>query len=55
MSRRSRAHPSRQLLVAAVGFGLVSGILSAGPAAAHNFTKLDGNDSPGKLDLRRCR
>ena len=38
--------------MAAVGFGLVSGILSAGPAAAHNFTKLDGNDSPGKLDLR---
>jgi hypothetical protein len=53
MSRRSRAsHPSRQLLLAAVGFVLVSSVLSVGPVAAHTFTKTDGNDSPGKLDLR---
>jgi hypothetical protein len=53
MSRRTRNHrSSRRLLLAAVGFALVSGILSAGPVAAHNFTKSDGNDSRGKLDLR---
>ena len=28
------------------------GVLGTGPAAAHTFTKNDGNDSPGKLDLR---
>ena len=53
MSRRTRNHrSSRRLLLAAVGFALVSGILSAGPVAAHNFTKSDGNDSRGRLDLR---
>jgi hypothetical protein len=53
MSRRSRAsRSSRRVLLAALGFVLVSGVLSAGPVAAHNFTKTDGNDSPGKLDLR---
>jgi len=35
-----------------VGLLLVSSLIPAGPAAAHVFTKLDGNDSPGKLDLR---
>jgi hypothetical protein len=35
-----------------VGLLLVSGLLPAGPAAAHVFSKLDGNDSSGKLDLR---
>jgi hypothetical protein len=53
VSRRIRDHrSSRRLLLAAVGFALVSGVLSAGPVAAHNFTKPDGNDSRGKLDLR---
>jgi hypothetical protein len=53
MSRRSRARrSSRQLFLAAVGFVLVSSVLSVGPVAAHTFTKADGNDSPSKLDLR---
>jgi hypothetical protein len=53
MSRHTRAHrSSRHLLLAVVAFLLVMGLLSAGPAAAHKFTKIDGNDSPGKLDLR---
>jgi hypothetical protein len=53
MSRRSRAsRASRQLFPAAIGFVLVSSVLSVGPVAAHTFTKADGNDSPGKLDLR---
>lgn len=33
-------------------FSIVAGLLSAGPAVAHNFTKPDGNDSRGRLDLR---
>jgi hypothetical protein len=40
------------VFLVAVGFVLVSGVLSAGPVAAHTFTKTDGNDSPGRLDLR---
>jgi hypothetical protein len=53
MSRRSSAsRSSRQLSLAAVGFVLVSSVLSVGPVAAHTFTKADGNDSPSKLDLR---
>lgn len=53
MSRRSRGPgSSRRLLLAAVGFVSVSSVLSAGPVAAHTSTKTDGNDSPGKLDLR---
>ena len=53
MSRRRRTHrSSRRLLLAAVGFVLVSSLLSVGPAGAHTFTKTDGNDSPSKLDLR---
>jgi len=53
MSRHTRAHRSSgRLLLAAVGFLLVSSVLSAGPAAAHTYTRADGNDSPGKLDLR---
>jgi hypothetical protein len=53
MSRHTRAHhSSRHLLLAVVAFLLVMGLLIAGPAAAHKFTKIDGNDSPGKLDLR---
>jgi hypothetical protein len=53
MSRHPRAHrSSRHLLLAVVAFLFVMGLLSAGPAAAHTYTKVDGNDSPGKLDLR---
>lgn len=53
MSRHTRAHrSSRHLLLAVVAFLLLTGLLTAGPAAAHKFTKIDGNDSPGKLDLR---
>ena len=43
-----RRHP----LLAAASFLLVAGLVSAGPASAHTFTKTDGNDSPGKLDIR---
>ena len=50
--RRSAPCSSRQLLVTAIGLLSVSTVLSAGPAAAHTFTKADGNDSRGKLDLR---
>lgn len=53
MARRSRAvRSSGRPLLAAVGFVLVAGVLSAGPVSAHTFTKADGNDSPGRLDLR---
>jgi hypothetical protein len=53
MSRHTRAHRSSgRLLLAAIGFMLVSSVLSAGPAAAHTYTRADGNDSPGRLDLR---
>jgi hypothetical protein len=53
MSRLLRLHrSSRQLLLAAVAFLLMIGLLSAGQAAAHTFTKTDGNDSRGRLDIR---
>ena len=53
MSRYTRLpRSSRQLLPTAVAILLVMGMLSASPAAAHNFTKTDGNDSPGRLDIR---
>lgn len=52
MSRRTRKHDSSRHVLLAVAFLLVMGLLSAGPAAAHTSTKADGNDSPGKLDLR---
>ena len=38
--------------MAAVGLVSVATMLFAGPASAHTFTKPDGNDSRGKLDLR---
>jgi hypothetical protein len=38
------------LVVAAVSIAMAG--LGAAPAGAHSFTKNDGNDSPGKLDLR---
>jgi hypothetical protein len=46
-----RRAPRRSFL-AALAFLLLTGLLSTGPAAAHNFTKTDGNDSPGKIDLK---
>jgi hypothetical protein len=53
MSHLVRLHrSSRQLLLAAVAFLLVMGLLLAGPAAAHNFTKTDPDDARGLLDLR---
>jgi hypothetical protein len=51
----SGASPCRHFLGSLVPltvFSLVAGLLSAGPAVAHNFTKPDGNDSRGRLDLR---
>jgi hypothetical protein len=51
----SGASPRRHFLGSLVPltvFSLVAGLLSAGPAVAHNFTKPDGNDSRGRLDLR---
>ena len=49
-----RSHPP--LIEAAspcdVALLLVSAVLSAAPAAAHTFTKNDGNDSPSKIDIR---
>jgi hypothetical protein len=48
---RKKSTPRRPLL-AATAFLLVAGLLSTGPASAHTFTKTDGDDSPGKLDIR---
>jgi len=53
MSRHAGLHrSSSQLLLAAVASLLVLGLLSIGPAAAHNFTKTDPDDTRGLLDLR---
>jgi hypothetical protein len=53
MSGRAKSHRSwRQPLLAGIALALVSGVMGAGPVAAHTFTRNDGNDSPGKLDLR---
>jgi hypothetical protein len=52
MSRHAGLHPSRHLLPVAVGFLLVMTLFSAGPATAHTFTKRDGDDTRGLLDLR---
>jgi hypothetical protein len=48
LSRR----PSRRLLVVVFPLVLLAPLLSLGPAAAHTFTRNDGNDSPGRLDIR---
>jgi hypothetical protein len=42
----------RRMLLAAASLFLVSSLFPGGSAAAHVFTKLDGNDSPSKIDLR---
>lgn len=53
MPRGSRENGTRRRpLLAAAAFLLVAGLVSTGPASAHTFTKTDGNDSPGKLDIR---
>jgi hypothetical protein len=53
MSRGSGGLPSsRRLLLVLAALLIVAGLLSAGPAAAHTFTRTDGNDSPSKLDLQ---
>lgn len=53
MLRGSREDGTRwRPLFAAAAFLLVAGLMSTGPASAHTFTKTDGNDSPGKLDIR---
>ena len=52
MRARPGPHPSSRAAVVALASLLVAGLLSVGPARAHTFTKTDGNDSPGKLDIR---
>ncbi len=53
MSRRANTSRSaRQLLVAISALMVGAGVIWAGPAAAHTFTRSDGNDSVGRLDLR---
>ncbi len=53
MSGRAKPRRSwRQLLLVGMGLMLVAGVMGTGPAAAHNFTRNDGNDTSGKLDLR---
>jgi hypothetical protein len=53
MSRHLGLHrSSRRVLLIVIAFLLLMALLSAGPVAAHTFTKTDGNDSPSKLDLQ---
>jgi hypothetical protein len=53
MPRGSReGGTGRRPLFAAAAFLLVAGLMSTEPTSAHTFTKTDGNDSPGKLDIR---
>jgi hypothetical protein len=53
MSEEARSQrASRKLPLAVLASLLVAGLFSAGPAGAHTVTRTDGNDSPGKLDLR---
>jgi hypothetical protein len=52
MHARRVPHPSSRAVVVALGMFLVAGLLSVGSASAHTFTKNDGNDTPGLLDLR---
>ncbi|HUF60199.1 MAG TPA: hypothetical protein VMR89_12105 [Actinomycetota bacterium] len=53
MSREAKSHRAwRKLPLAVLASLLITGLFSAGPASAHTVTRTDGNDSPGKLDLR---
>ena len=53
MSRQTGAHrSSRRSLLVAIALVCMSSLLPAEPVAAHVFTKNDGDDSRGKLDLR---
>ena len=52
MRARPRPHPASRAAVLALASLLVAGLLSVGPASGHTFTKPDGNDSRGKLDIR---
>lgn len=53
MPREAKSHrASRKLPLAVLASLLIAGLFSAGPAGAHAITRTDGNDSPGKLDLR---
>jgi hypothetical protein len=42
----------RRSLLPLIAFSLVAALVSGSPAVAHTFTKSDGNDSKGRLDLR---
>jgi hypothetical protein len=46
----ARRRRSSAFLLVEIAFLLA--LSSVGPAGAHTFTKADGNDSPGKLDIR---
>lgn len=54
MSRKTagRRRSSTRMLLAAIALALVSAVMWVTPAAAHTFTRNDGNDSIGRLDLR---
>ena len=53
MSGRAKRHrPRSQLLLVGLALVLGSTVMWAAPAAAHDFTRNDGNDSPSKIDLR---
>ena len=52
MSGTSPDRRLRRTLLPLLAFTMVAGLLSGGPAVAHTFTKSDGNDSKGRLDLR---
>jgi hypothetical protein len=53
MSRHLGLHrSSRRVLLIVIAFLVLMALLSAGPVSAHTFTKIDGNDSPSKIDLK---
>jgi hypothetical protein len=52
VTRGSGGHGTGRSLLAAFAFLLLIGLLSTAPVAAHTFTKSDGNDSLGRLDIR---
>lgn len=53
MSRQTPSRRSaRRLFLAAFALLLIAPLLSVGPAVGHTATRNDGNDSPGRLDIR---